>query len=212
MNNITEEKLTNYIQQNSSNLDSLLDELYRETNLKTLQPNMISGHEQGLLLQFFSRMIKPERVLEIGTFTGFATICLAAGLKENGIIDTIEVNDEMQYFHEKYFSKANLHQQIKVHYGDAREIILKLNAKFDVIFIDADKSSYSLYFDLVIDKVKKGGWIIADNVLWKGKVLEEIFDKKTLAIDSFNKKVRADNRVENLILPIRDGLNLIRKL
>ena len=122
------------------------------------------------------------------------------------------MNDEMQYFHEKYFSKANLHQQIKVHYGDAREIILKLNAKFDVIFIDADKSSYSLYFDLVIDKVKKGGWIIADNVLWKGKVLEEIFDKKTLAIDSFNKKVRADNRVENLILPIRDGLNLIRKL
>ena len=206
------EKLDNYIASHSSHLDEVLQELYRETHLKTLQPNMISGFEQGLLLQFFSRMIQPERVLEIGTFTGFATICFAVGLKENGIVHTLEVDDEMKYFHEKYFQKANLETKIKVHYGNAQQSILKLDEQFDVVFIDADKTNYSLYFDLIFDKVKKGGWIIADNVLWKGKILEETHDKKTATIDSFNKKVNHDARVENLILPIRDGLNVIRKL
>ena len=203
--------IENYIEQHCSPIDEVLNELYRETHLKTLQPNMISGHQQGLLLQFFSKMINPERVLEIGTFTGFATICLAQGLTENGSVDTIDVDDELKYFHEKYFAKANLQNKINVHYGDAQEIILKQNALFDVIFIDADKSNYCLYFDLVIDKVRSGGWIIADNVLWKGKIVDENFDKKTQAIDTFNKKVSHDSRVENLIIPVRDGLHLIRK-
>ena len=206
------EKLNDYIEQHSSPLSAVLEELFRETNLKTLQPNMISGHQQGLLLQFLSRMIQPLKVLEIGTFTGFATICLGAGLKENGTIDTIELNDELKYFHEKYFAKANLQQKIKVYYGDAKELIVQQSEVYDVVFIDADKAAYNLYFDLVIDKVKGGGWIIADNVLWKGKVLDEKLDKKTEQINSFNKKVSQDSRVESLILPVRDGLHLIRKL
>jgi predicted O-methyltransferase YrrM len=156
-------------------------------------------------------MIKPEKILEIGTFTGFSTICWAEGLAKNGTIDTIELNDEYSWFHQKYFTESGFAEKIKAHYGNALEIIPQLNSDYDVVFIDADKPAYSTYFDLAIDKVKSGGWIIADNVLWKGKVLENTMDKTTQIIDAFNKKVSHDNRVESLILSVRDGLNIMRK-
>lgn len=209
--NLLDDSLNNYIEQHSSPLSAVLQNLYRDTHLRTLSPMMVSGHQQGILIQFLSQMIKPEKVLEIGTFTGFATICWAAGLTESGTIDTIELNDEYNWFHQKYFAESGFGEKIKVHYGNAREIIPQLNSDYDVIFIDADKPAYSTYFDLVIDKVKSGGWIIADNVLWKGKVLEENKDKTTEIIDAFNKKVSYDNRVESLILSVRDGLNIMRK-
>ncbi|MEN9521798.1 MAG: hypothetical protein RL065_175 [Bacteroidota bacterium] len=209
--NLFDEALHNYIEQHSTPLNDVLQNLYRDTHLRTLSPMMVSGHQQGILLQFLSKMIRPKKILEIGTFTGFATICWAEGLTENGIIDTIELNDEYNWFHQKYFTESGFAEKIKVHYGNAREIIPQLNSDYDVVFIDADKPAYSTYFDLVIDKVKRGGWIIADNVLWKGKVVEEPMDKTTQIIDAFNKKVSNDNRVESLILSVRDGLNIMRK-
>jgi predicted O-methyltransferase YrrM len=209
--NLLDDVLNNYIEQHSTPLSDVLQNLYRETHLRTLSPMMVSGHQQGILIQFLSKMIQPEKVLEIGTFTGFSTICWAEGLSKNGTIDTLELNDEYKWFHQKYFNESGFAEKIKVHYGNAREIILQLNSDYNVVFIDADKPAYSAYFDLVIDKVKSGGWIIADNVLWKGKVLEQNKDKTTEIIDAFNKKVSNDNRVESLILSVRDGLNIMRK-
>jgi predicted O-methyltransferase YrrM len=209
--NLLDDVLNNYIEQHSTPLSDVLQNLYRDTHLRTLSPMMVSGHQQGILIQFLSKMIQPEKVLEIGTFTGFSTICWAEGLSKNGTIDTLELNDEYKWFHQKYFNESGFAEKIKVHYGNAREIIPQLNSDYNVVFIDADKPAYSAYFDLVIDKVKSGGWIIADNVLWKGKVLEQNKDKTTEIIDAFNKKVSNDNRVESLILSIRDGLNIMRK-
>jgi caffeoyl-CoA O-methyltransferase len=209
--NLLDDVLNNYIEQHSTPLSDVLQNLYRDTHLRTLSPMMVSGHQQGILIQFLSKMIQPEKVLEIGTFTGFSTICWAEGLSKNGTIDTLELNDEYKWFHQKYFNESGFAEKIKVHYGNAREIIPQLNSDYNVVFIDADKPAYSAYFDLVIDKVKSGGWIIADNVLWKGKVLEQNKDKTTEIIDAFNKKVSNDNRVESLIVSVRDGLNIMRK-
>jgi len=201
-----------YIEQHSSSEEKVLQELNRETHIKVQMPQMLSGHLQGQFLEMFTRLQQPKRILEIGTFTGYSGICLAKGLATDGLLYTIDVNEELQPMVEHYVEKAGLKTKVKQLIGDAREIIPTLHETFDLVFIDADKVNYMVYYDLVFDKVRTGGYIIADNVLWSGKVLEEKKEKDTLAIDNYNKKVFADTRVENFILPLRDGLNIARKL
>ena len=191
---------------------ALLYDLERETYLKTLAPQMASGHLQGQFLRFISKMKKPETILEIGTFTGYSAICLAAGLEEHGMLHTIEVNEELETLIRKYIEKASLKNKINLHIGDAKEIIPKLNLTYDIVFIDAGKIDYAYYYDLIIDMVNPDGLIIADNVLWSGKVVEKKQNKDTSLLDAFNKKIHADERVENILLPIRDGLIIARKL
>ena len=205
-------EIEQYIEQHSSTEHKVLQELNRETYLKVQMPQMLSGHLQGHFLAMITAMLQPKRILEIGTYTGYSGICLANGLAEDGILYTIDVNEELQPMVEKYMSKAGLTTKVKQLIGDARQIIPTLNETFDLVFIDADKVNYGTYYDLVFDKVRTGGYIIADNVLWSGKVIEEKKDKDTLAIDGYNKKVMADKRVETFILPLRDGLNIARKL
>lgn len=203
--------LESYVEQYSSKEDEVLSELTRETHLKVQMPQMVSGHIQGLALEFITQLIQPARILEIGTFTGYSAICMAKGLTADGVLHTIDVNEELQPMCAKYFTKAGLADKIVHHIGDARQIIPTLNENFDLVFIDADKANYSAYYDLVFDKVRVGGYIIADNVLWSGKVAEEKKDKDTLAIHSYNQKVANDNRVKSFILTLRDGLNIVRK-
>ncbi len=203
--------LESYVEQYSSKEDEVLSELTRETHLKVQMPQMVSGHIQGLALEFITQLIQPARILEIGTFTGYSAICMAKGLTADGVLHTIDVNEELQPMCAKYFTKAGLADKIVHHTGDARQIIPTLNETFDLVFIDADKANYSTYYDLVFDKVRVGGYIIADNVLWSGKVAEEKKDKDTLAIHSYNQKVANDNRVKSFILTLRDGLNIVRK-
>lgn len=174
-------------------------------------PQMLSGHLQGSVLKMISRMIRPRRVLEIGTFTGYAAICLANGLVEDGKLITIDVNEELHDMVTRYVSEAGLGKKINALVGDAMRIIPTLDETFDLVFIDADKINYANYYDLVLDNVRPGGFIIADNVLWSGKVLDNKKDKDTQAIDAFNKKVYSDSRVETTLLPVRDGLMLIWK-
>lgn len=206
------EPINKYIEEFSSAEDKVLSQLTRETHLKVQMPQMLSGHIQGKFLEFISRMMKPEKILEIGTFTGYSAICLAKGLSPNGLLHTIDINEELQPIIEKHISIAGLQSKIVLHTGDAIQIIPTLKETFDLVFIDADKQNYSNYFDLVVDKVKAGGLIIADNVLWSGKVVEEKHDKDTASLHAYNQKVLADSRVENFILPLRDGLNIARKL
>ena len=191
----------------------VMNELNRETYLNKMQPRMLSGHIQGSFLSMISKMIKPSTILEIGTYTGYSAIALASGLSQDGILTTLEFNEEHENFARKYFEKAGLKDKVEMIIGNAVDIIPTLKKKWDLVFIDADKSNYSVYFDLVIDQVPSGGWIIADNVLWSGKVLkpDSELDEDSLAIKRFNKKVNEDVRVENMILPFRDGLLLIRK-
>ena len=203
--------LEEYIKNNSTAEDDVLRELSRETFLKVQMPQMLSGHLQGFFLEFISHMIQPGRILEIGTFTGYSAICMAKGLVSDGVLYTIDVNEELRTMAEKYFAKAGLADKIKLLTGDARRIIPDLNETFDLVFIDADKLNYGAYYDLVFDKVRPGGYIIADNVLWSGKVVEEKKDKDTQAIDAYNKKVKEDKRVKSFILPLRDGLNIAQK-
>ncbi len=203
--------LENYVEQYSSKEDEVLSELTRETHLKVQMPQMVSGHVQGLALEFIAQLIQPKRILEIGTFTGYSAICMAKGLTADGILHTIDINEELQPMCARYFTKAGLADKIIHHIGDARQIIPTLNETFDLVFIDADKANYSTYYDLVFDKVRVGGYIIADNVLWSGKVAEEKKDKDTLAIHSYNQKVANDSRVKCFILTLRDGLNIVRK-
>lgn len=202
-----------YILDHSDKEDPILAELNRETNLKILRPRMLSGHLQGKILEMISKMIQPERVLELGTYTGYSAICLAKGLKENGVLHTIEINDELEDFISKYIHKAGLEEQIKLHFGDARKIIPQLKDQFDLVFIDADKREYLEYYNMIFDFVKTGGFILADNVLWSGKVIEmdEPDDEYTKGIFDFNEFIKNDDRVEKVILPLRDGLTLIRK-
>ncbi len=206
------ELIEKYIEGNSTKEEPLLKELARETHLKIQMPQMLSGHLQGLFLEFISTLVQPNRILEIGTFTGYSAICLAKGLTAKGCLYTIDINEELQPMVEKYFHKAGIDQKVKQLIGDALEIIPTLEETFDLVFIDADKINYCTYYDLVFDKVKHGGYIIADNVLWSGKVIQEKKDKDTQAIDDYNKKVAADSRVKNFILPLRDGLNIAQKL
>ena len=192
----------------------VLAELNRETYAKVLTPRMLSGHLQGQVLRMFSQMIQPENILEIGTYTGYSALCMVDGLKVGGKLITIDVNEELQDIIKKYIAKAGKSDPISPMIGNALDIIPTLNQKFDLVFIDADKENYSNYFDLVLDKVNVGGYIIADNVLWSGKVLEDDsnLDKDTIALKEYAKKLNADPRVENVMMPIRDGLLIARKL
>lgn len=201
-----------YIADHTSSESEALAALNRHTQLKVLMPQMLSGKVQGKVLEFISIMMRPQNILEIGTFTGYSGICLARGLQPGGKIYTIDINDELTPTVKEYVTRENLNAAFEIITGDALQIIPTLQQVFDLVFIDADKKNYSNYYDLVFDKVAAGGWIIADNVLWSGKVLHAGKDKDTVAIDAFNKKVQADPRVENVILSVRDGLMIVRKI
>lgn len=202
-----------YASKHSSDETEILKQLNRETNLKIMQPRMLSGHLQGKLLELLSSMIKPERILEIGTYTGYSAIALAQGLTENGILHTIDINEELESIVKDYIQKSGFENKIKFHIGDALQIIPQIDEIFDLVFIDADKENYINYFNMIIDKVRKGGIIIADNVLWSGKVLNEATknDLDTINLQKFNKLVTEDKRVENVLLPFRDGLMIMMK-
>ncbi len=204
-------KITAYCELQSTPPDDLLKALERETYLKTLSPQMMTGHLQGLFLSMISQWINPSYILEIGTFTGYGTICLAKGLRKNGTLHTIEVNPEVIYISKKYFHLAELEDRIKLHVGDAQGIIPTIDQQFDLVYIDAGKREYHLHYDLVIDKVKSGGVILADNVLWSGKVGMVQRDTDTKMLEAFNQKVMNDERVRNILLPIRDGLMIAIK-
>ncbi len=214
MKNFIDSKIFNYSLSKSSKEPKILNDLNRETHLKILNPRMLSGHYQGRILSLVSKIIKPKTVLEIGTYTGYSTICLSEGLEKNGSIHTIDNNEELLVIQNKYFKKAGISEKVKQYTGDATKIVKKLNLDFDLVFIDADKENYPLYFDSIIDKVKPGGVIIADNILWSGKILEKVEeeDYATKSIIEFNDKVNNYEKVEVIILPIRDGLSLIRKI
>ena len=213
MSNIVNNKIEDYIRKNSSKEPEILKDLNKETYLKVLNPRMLSGHLQGRFLSIITKLIKPKKILEIGTYTGYSAICMAEGLVENGIIHTIDINEELVSIQNKYFKKSKCNNSITQHVGDARNIIKNINEEFDVVFLDADKENYIEYYELVIEKVKKGGLIIADNVLWTGKVVEpeKDDDELTQYLIDFNKMINEDDRVENIILPLRDGLNIILK-
>lgn len=206
--------LDRYIETMSSAEDALLHELERETYLRVLNPRMISGHIQGKLLEMIVRMIRPQRVLEIGTFTGYSALSMAAGLTEGGIIDTCEVDDELEMMILEYFERSKYANKLRLHIGSALDIAPSLGEVYDLVFIDGDKREYTAYYNMLFDKglVRSGSWIMADNILWYGKVTEPVVkgDKQTQGIIDFNATVAADKRVENVILPIRDGINLIR--
>lgn len=208
-----DQKLNEYIVRYSTKEDKILEELNRETNLKILYPRMLSGHLQGKILEMISKMISPVNILEIGTYTGYSAICLAKGLNKSGKVHTIERNDELKDFSEKYFKKAGFDEKIVLYTGDAKKIIPGINSLFELVFIDADKHEYLNIYKLVFDKVSVGGYILADNVLWGGKVIkkQKSQDKETRGIVEFNDYVQNDSRVENVILPVRDGLMIIRK-
>jgi caffeoyl-CoA O-methyltransferase len=205
--------LENFISRNTSPEDPVLEELNRVTHQKVLNPRMISGHLQGKLLSFVSQMIHPKKVLEIGTFTGYSAICLAKGLHPDGLLHTIEQNDELKKLAEHYFRKAGLDKQIVLHNGDALQIIEKLNEKFDLVYIDGEKSEYPQYLEKVLLKLNKGGFILADNIFWNGKVINPDCEKdpSTMGILNFCELVRENQELENIIIPQRDGLMLIRK-
>ena len=213
MSDIVNNKIEDYIRKNSSKEPEILKDLNKETYLKVLNPRMLSGHIQGRFLSIITKLIKPKKILEIGTYTGYSAICMAEGLIENGIIHTIDINEELVSIQNKYFKKSKCNNSITQHVGDARNIIKSINEKFDLVFLDADKENYIEYYELVIEKVKKGGLIIADNVLWTGKVVEpeKDDDELTQYLIDFNKMINEDDRVENIILPLRDGLNVILK-
>ena len=213
MINFIDDNILNYSISKSEKESKLLNDLYRETYLKVLNPRMISGHYQGRILSLISKIISPKKILEIGTYTGYSAICLCEGMDKDGILHTIDNNKELVEIQNKYFKKANLKDKIVQHSGDAKNIIPSLDEEFDIVFIDADKESYPEYYDLIINKVRSGGIIIADNILWSGKILEKVEkdDQATQSIIEFNNKIIEDNRVKNIILPFRDGLNIVRK-
>lgn len=208
------EELENYVAQHSENEPELLARLNKETHQKILQPRMLSGHFQGRVLSLLSKLISPKNILEIGTYTGYAALCLAEGLQANGTLDTIDNNEELVDIQKKYFDQSDWSSQIHQHLGNALDIIPTLNKKFDLVFIDADKENYINYFHLIVPLMNKGGIILSDNVLWSGKVLEEVKanDKSTKILLEYNKLLKEDTRVETVLLPIRDGLTVSRIL
>src|SRR5690554_4429965 len=208
-----DDKLEDYANAHTSPESDTLKELNRQTHIKVLQPRMLSGHLQGRTLSMLSKMIQPKRILEIGTYTGYSAICMAEGLKENGELITIDLNYELEEMVKSYVDKAGYSTMIKMKVGNAMDIVPTLKKDFELVFIDADKSNYANYYDLLIDDLPTGSYIIADNVLWSGKVVESTRknDIDTEALKNFNAKIQADNRVENVLLPIRDGLMVIRK-
>ena len=208
-----ERDLEKYIRDHSTPEDPVLEELFRQTHIRFVNPNMVSGHLQGRLLEMISRMINPLYILEIGTFTGYSAICLAKGLKPDGLLVTVEVNDELTRFVRSYFSKAGVASKIRQITGRLQDVISEISQEFDLVFIDGDKREYIEYYNLIIDKVRPGGFIVADNVLWGGKVFNKrTVDHQAKGIIEFNEMIRKQKNIENIILPIRDGLMLIRKL
>ncbi|WP_289042981.1 O-methyltransferase [uncultured Olleya sp.] len=208
------EKLDDYVVAHSQDEPELLQQLTRETYQKILQPIMLSGPYQGRVLSMISKLIRPKSVLELGTFTGYATLCLAEGLHPKGQIHTIDVNEELEDFQRKYFDKSDYGKQIHQYLGSAMDILPDMNKTFDLVFIDADKPNYVNYFHLIIDKLNPGGIILSDNVLWHGKVVEPLNDKdvSTKAVLDFNTLLKEDPRIETVLLPIRDGLTISRKI
>jgi predicted O-methyltransferase YrrM len=213
MKYINNDKLNEYLINHSEKEPELLSNLNRETNLKVLQPRMISGTYQGRLLSVISKIINPKKILEIGTFTGYSTLCLAEGLDENGEIHTVDINEELYDLQRKYFKKSSFNNNITQHLGNALDIIPKLDRDFDLIFLDADKINYPKYLDILIVRLKKGGVLLSDNVLWDGKVLNEIShkDKSTKAIVKYNELLNNRSDMDSVILPIRDGITISRK-
>ena len=205
------EELLDYCELFTEKESDLLKQLNRETHLKIGSPRMLSGHLQGRLLRFLSKLISPLHILEIGTYTGYSALCLAEGLKAGGKLITIDPNEETNHFAKQFIDRSEFKDKIELIQGQAQTVIPTLKHPFDLVFIDADKKNYPLYFDLVIDKVTRGGLIIADNVLWSGKVLDAHKDEDTQIIHDFNTKVSADARVSSLLLPLRDGLMVLRK-
>ena len=207
------EDLDNYVVAHSDQEPELLQQLTRETYQKILQPIMLSGPYQGRVLSMISKLVNPKSILELGTFTGYSTLCLAEGLKSDGELHTIDINEELVDFQRKYFDKSNFGSQIIQHTGNAIDIIPKLNLTFDLVFIDADKPNYSNYFHLIMDRLNPGGIILSDNVLWHGKVIEALDekDKSTKAVLEYNTLLKNDSRIETVLLPTRDGLTISRK-
>jgi len=210
--NFLPENLDQYVVAHSQDEPKILQELSRETWQKVLNPRMLSGAFQGRVLSMISKLIQPKNVLEIGTYTGYSALCIAEGLQEQGIIHTLDKNEELENLQNKYFEKSGYRHQIEQHFGNALEIIPRLNVAFDLVFIDADKSNYPNYFNLIINKMNKGGVILSDNVLWSGKVVEKLDPKDvdTKALLEYNKLLVTDERVETVLLPIRDGLTISR--
>lgn len=206
------EELEKYVTSHSEDEPALLAELNRETHQKILKPRMLSGHFQGRVLSLISKLVRPINILEIGTYTGYATLCLAEGLQEKGSIDTLDNNEELVDFQRKYFDKSDYGNQIIQHLGNALDIIPTLDKKYDLVFIDADKENYINYFNAILPKMNKGGIILSDNVLWSGKVLEEVKknDKSTQILLQYNQLLKQNDKVETVLLPIRDGLTVSR--
>lgn len=202
-----------YLEQHTTPMDEVLESLYRETHLHAMNPRMASGPVQGRFLQFLCQLMRPKKVLEIGTFTGFSTICMARGMASDGLLTTIEANEEYEGIIRKYLEKAGVADRVRLIIGDAKTVIPTLEGGFDLVFVDADKVSYPVYYDLVMDKLDPGGLLLADNVLWEGKVLNaDTKERDTQAIRAFNDKVQNDSRIENVLLPLRDGLMMVRKV
>ena len=206
-------EIEQYALEHSEEESTLLYELNRQTHLNILQPRMLSGHLQGRILSMLSQSIQPKTILEIGTYTGYSALCMAEGLQNDGVLYTVDINKELASFTQKFFNKSSYKNQIKMMVGNALEIIPELNFKWDLVFIDADKENYSNYFNLVIEEVNKGGMIIADNVLWSGKVTRPTSenDIETKALKTFNEKVHSDSRVNNVLMPVRDGMMIMIK-
>jgi predicted O-methyltransferase YrrM len=208
------EKLDNYVVTHTQDEPELLKQLNRETYQKILQPRMLSGHYQGRLLSMLSKLINPKTILEIGTYTGYSALCLAEGIQSNGELHTIDIDEELYDFQRKYFDKSGYGSQIHQHLGNALDIIPKLEMTFDLVFIDADKENYANYFNCIINKLNSGGVILSDNVLWSGKVIESLQkdDTSTPALIKYNTLLKNDERIETVLLPLRDGLTISRKL
>ncbi len=209
-----DKELNRYCEEHTSEEDALLKKITRTTQAKVLLPRMISGHFQGKFLELVSKMIRPKRILELGTYTGYSAICMARGLDKDGTLTTIDINDELETMVRGFFDESGMGSQIDYRLGNAMEILPELEGPFDLVFIDADKVNYSNYFDMLIDKISSGGFILADNVLWSGKVLSPLTKKSdadTVALIEFNKKIQEDPRVENALLPLRDGVMMLRK-
>lgn len=208
------EALSRYVEQHTSSESPLLKELERETYAKILMPRMVSGHLQGRVLSMLSRMIRPQTILEVGTFTGYSAICLAEGLAEGGKLHTIDINDELAGMVDRYVRRSPRADSIHCYWGNALDIIPTFDFPFDLVFIDADKVNYLNYYELTLPNVRKGGWIVADNVLWSGKILDSALkmDVDTAALHRFNETVKVDSRVRTVLLPVRDGLMILEKL
>ena len=206
------EEIEEYVLSHTTEEPQLLAELNRETWANVMIPRMLSGHLQGRVLSMFSKLVNPENILEIGTYTGYSALCLAEGLKPDGTLHTLDINEEYTAVAKRYFTKSEFGKNIKQHIGNALDIIPSFNCKFQLVFIDADKENYANYFDAIIDKMDVGGLVIADNVLWSGKVTEKQKDEETTALDNYNKKIVASDRVETVLFPVRDGLMISRKV